>query len=67
MLIVYAYINGGEAGSFEAELQKGCTINITSIGGSTNVDMPIEISYSNDSTSGTVSIAKGVPTFTAVA
>lgn len=67
VLIVYAYIDGGEAGSFEAEVQKGCTINITSIGGSTNVDMPIEISYSNDSTSGTVSIAKGVPTFTAAA
>ena len=63
VLIVYAYI--GETNGFEAELQKNCTINITSIGGSSYVDMPIEISFSNDSTKGTVTIAAGVPTFTA--
>ncbi len=62
VLIVYAYI--GESSSFEAELQKNCTINITSIGGSAYVDMPIEISYSNDITKGTATISKGVPTFT---
>ena len=65
VLIVYAYINGGTTGTFEAELQKNCTINITSIGGSAYVDMPIEISYSNDVTKGTAAIASGVPTFTA--
>lgn len=63
VLIVYAYI--GESTTFEAEMQKNCTINITSIGGSAYVDMPIEISFSNDSTKGTVTIADGVPTFTA--
>lgn len=63
VLIVYAYI--GEKNNFEAEVQKNCTINITSIGGSAYVDMPIEISFSNDSTKGTVTIAAGVPTFTA--
>ena len=63
VLIVYAYI--GEKNNFEAEVQKNCTINITSIGGSAYVDMPIEISFSNDSTKGTVIIAAGVPTFTA--
>ena len=62
VLIVYAYL--GETNSFEAEMQKNCTINITSLGGSAYVDMPIEISLSNDSTKGTVSIADGVPTFT---
>ena len=62
VLIVYAYI--GETNNFEAEMQKNCTINITSLGGSAYVDMPIEISFSNDSTKGTVSIADGVPTFT---
>lgn len=61
VLIVYAYL--GETNKFEAEMQKNCTINITSIGGSAYVDMPIEISLSNDSTKGTVSIADGVPTF----
>ena len=63
VLIVYAYI--GETNNFEAEMQKNCTINITSIGGSSYVDMPIEISFSNDSTKGTVTISNGVPTFTA--
>ena len=63
VLIVYAYI--GESGSFNAEVQKNCTINITSIGGGAYVDMPIEISYSNDSTRGTVVITDGVPEFTA--
>lgn len=62
VLIVYAYI--GETNNFEAEMQKNCTINITSLGGSAYVDMPIEISFSNDSVKGTVSIADGVPTFT---
>ena len=62
VIIVYAYI--GESSTFEAELQKNCTINITSIGGSAYVDMPIEISYSNDITKGTVAITNGVPTFT---
>lgn len=65
VLIVYAYITGETEKTFEAEVQKGCTINITSIGGSSNVDMPIEITFSNDSTKGSVTIANGVPTFTA--
>ena len=63
VLIVYAYI--GESSTFDAEVQHNCTINITSIGGSAYVDMPIEISFSNDSTKGTATIANGVPTFTA--
>ena len=63
VLIVYAYV--GESPNFEAEMQKNCTINITSIGGSSYVDMPIEIMLSNDSVKGTVAIANGVPTFTA--
>lgn len=67
VLIVYAYIDGDTSGAFEAELQKDCTINITSIGGSAYVDMPIEISYSNDIEKGTVTIASGVPTFTKAA
>lgn len=63
VLIVYAYI--GEKHTFDAEVQKNCTINITSIGGSSYVDMPIEIKYSNDSEKGTVTIEDGAPKFTA--
>lgn len=64
VLICYNYV-GNESEGYDAELQKNCTINITSIGGSAYVDMPIEISYSNDSTKGTVTFADGVPNFTA--
>jgi hypothetical protein len=63
VLLVYAYL--GTSNKFEAEMHKNCTVNPTSIGGSAYVDMPIEITYSNDITKGTVSIADGVPTFTA--
>ena len=63
VLIVYAYI--GEGTTFDAEVQKNCTINITSIGGSAYVDMPIEITFSNDSDVGTVSFdSSKKPTFT---
>lgn len=63
VLIVYAYL--GQENSFDAELQKNCTINITSIGGSAHVDMPIEIMLSNDSQRGTVTMENGTPTFAA--
>jgi hypothetical protein len=63
VLIVYAYI--GETNNLEAEMQKNCTINVTSLGGSAYVDMPIEISYSNDSVKGTVTLDDDKkPTFT---
>lgn len=62
VLLVYGYV--GETTALDAEMQKNCTINITSIGGSEYVDMPIEISYSNESVNGTVSISNGKPTFT---
>ena len=64
VLICYNYV-GNATDGYDAELQKNCTINITSIGGSAYVDMPIEISYSNDSTKGTVTFASGVPIFVA--
>lgn len=63
VLIVYAYI--GQENNFDAEVQKNCTINITSIGGSSYVDMPIEIMLSNDSQKGTVTMENGAPAFTA--
>lgn len=62
VLVVYKYVGEDSAG-YDAELQTGCTINITSIGGSAYVDMPIEISYSNNSTKGTVTFDENVPTF----
>ena len=64
VLVVYRYV-GEETSGYDAELQKNCTINITSIGGSAYVDMPIEISYSNDSTKGKVTFQGSDPTFVA--
>ena len=66
VLIVYKYI-GEETSGYEAEMQRNCTINITSIGGSAYVDMPIEISYSNDSVKGTVRFDGDSPNFTEAA
>ena len=63
VLICYNYV-GNKTDGYDAELQTNCTINITSIGGSAYVDMPIEISYSNDSTRGTVKFTDGQPVFT---
>lgn len=66
VLIVYKYI-GDDADGYEAEVQKNCTINIQSIGGSAYVDMPIEITFSNNIDRGTVKFTSDVPTFTAAA
>lgn len=65
VLQMYGFLDGTTVGTFAAEKQTGCTIAINSIGGSAHVDMPIEISYSNDSVLGTVNKLKGADiTFT---
>ncbi len=63
ILLVYQYIGDVSTGSYEAEKQTGCTISITSLGGSANVDMPIEINYSNESKKGTVTYTDDKPAF----
>lgn len=65
VLIVYKYIGTGENDSYLGEKQSNCTIVPTSIGGSSTVDMPIEITYSNDCMSGSVTFTGGKPSFTA--
>lgn len=64
VLTVYSYVGNKDSG-YDADVQENCTINITSIGGSANVDMPVTISYSNVKKRGTVNFTDGVPTFTA--
>ena len=63
VLICYNYV-GSDTDGYDAELQTGCTINISSIGGSAYVDMPIEVLYSNNTTRGTVKFTDGAPVFT---
>lgn len=49
---IHAYV--GTAGAYEAEVHKNCTLTPQSIGGDSNVDMPVNISFSNDKVHGTV-------------
>lgn len=49
---IHAYV--GDEGAYEAEVHKNCTLTPQSLGGSATVDMPINISYSNDKVHGTV-------------
>lgn len=52
VMIISAF--AGTAGQYEAEVHLNCTLTPTSIGGSSYVDMPININYSNDKVHGTV-------------
>ena len=61
---IHAYV--GTDGNYEAEVHKNCTLTPQSVGGSSYVDMPININYSNDKIHGTVNNYKygTVETFT---
>lgn len=50
--IITAFV--GTTGSYEAEKHTGCTITYNSIGGDSNVNMPISVYLSNKITTGTV-------------
>lgn len=52
VMIIHAYV--GSEGAYEAEVHKGCTLTPQSVGGDSYVDMPIDISFSNDKIHGTV-------------
>lgn len=63
ILTVYGYV-GSESAGFDADVQTNCTISPSSIGGSAYVDMPVEVTYSNAKTRGTVTMnAEHNPTF----
>ena len=53
---IHAYV--GTEGNYEAEVHKNCTLTPQSIGGSSYIDMPIDINYSNDKVHGTVNAYK---------
>lgn len=60
---IHAYV-GNETNGYEAEVHKNCTLTPQSIGGSSYVDMPINIAYSNDKVHGTVNTYKFNETIT---
>lgn len=62
VMLIFAYV--GTAGQYEAEVHKGCTITPQSVGGDSYVDMPIDISFSNDKEHGTVNDYKYGSTIT---
>lgn len=54
LLRVWGFI--GTAGSYEAEKDVNCTIVPSSVGGSSYVDMPMDITFSGDRTLGTTNV-----------
>lgn len=52
VLIVYGFL--GTSGSYEADLETGCTVVPNAVGGSSRVDMPFVINLSGKKTLGTV-------------
>lgn len=59
VLLMYGFVDGPTTGTFEAEKQTGCTISPKDMGGSSYVDFPIDIHYSNISTLGSVNAITG--------
>ena len=51
-MVVYGF--PGASGAYDAEMQTGCTVEVTSLGGSGRVDLPFNLHFSNKSTWGTV-------------
>lgn len=66
MLIVHCYAGTATTAMF-AERYSSCAIKPTGLGGSSNIGMPIDITYGGKRTVGTAAIAAGVPTFTETA
>lgn len=60
---IHAYV-GDSTNGYEAEVHKNCTLTPQSVGGSSYVDMPININYSNDKVHGTVNDYKYSSTIT---
>ena len=51
-MVVYGF--PGASGAYDAEMQTGCTVEVTSLGGFGRVDLPFNLHFSNKSTWGTV-------------
>lgn len=67
VLVVYGFMPANEDGAYEAEIHKGCTVMLTSLGGSSDdLNAPYEIALSDDKVLGTVTTNdwRTTPTFT---
>ena len=63
LYIITAYV-GDSTNGYEAERHVNCTITYNSLGGDSNVNMPISVYFSNESTTGTVNKLSDDFTFT---
>ena len=63
LYVITAYI-GDSTNGYEAERHVNCTITYNSLGGDSNVNMPISVYFSNDSVTGTVDKLKDDFVFT---
>lgn len=66
VMVVHGYLQNNE-NALPAEIHSGCTIEVTSVGGSSYVEMPFNIHFSNNKTLGTVAAIVADPTFVAKA
>ena len=64
LYIITAYV-GDSSNGYEAERHVNCTITYNSLGGDSNVNMPISAYFSNESTTGTVNKLSDDFTFSA--
>lgn len=64
LYIITAYV-GDSTNGYDAERHVNCTITYNSLGGDSNVNMPISVYFSNDSETGTVNKLSDDFTFTA--
>ena len=64
LYIITAYV-GDATNGYEAERHINCTIAYNSLGGDSNVNMPISVYFSNESTTGTVDVLTDAFVFTA--
>ena len=64
LLLVHAYAGTAETGVF-AERYDACMVKPSSLGGSSNIGMPIDVTFGGKRTTGTAAVSEGVVTFTA--
>ncbi len=64
VLVVHAYTGDAESGAF-AERYMSSTVRPTSLGGSSNIGMPIDVTFGGKRQTGTATSTGGTVTFTA--
>ena len=64
LLVVHAYAGTADSGVF-AERYSACMVKPSSLGGSSNVGMPVDVTFGGKRTTGTAAVSEGGVTFTA--